>query len=96
MTDNLNTESILVLGTGNIRAATAKWLDNDPSLTVYSKGDHGWFIAVPTSNGEWRDLAQEGIPADLYGLLLLADATHHEWLMLDQDETDHRLPVWEW
>ncbi|PZO72305.1 MAG: hypothetical protein DI640_13100 [Sphingomonas taxi] len=93
----------LVVGTCNIREGTAEWLTREATtgrpgttLTVYAKGDYGWFINVPERRLLGEHLDDTDIPGELFGLFWMAIAQGCHRVEIDRDAGDTNLPQWDW
>lgn len=99
-------EKMLTVGTANIRASTAEFLDaivddanilgNHPYFVVYQKGDYGWIISIPHRLHLDYFLENKETPPELIGLVWTAVHNGCEWLQIDRDATDETLPIWHW
>ena len=87
----LEISKMLTISTVHISKETAALLnENNLSIPVFNKGEHGWFVWVEDNN--------EVIPEDLSKAIDLAQNMDCEWLCLDTDGEilDHCLAVYEW
>jgi hypothetical protein len=105
-------ELMLTISTGHIRESTAQRLDShcrrmtratDPwarqprlRLTVYPKGDYGWWIHVPGDAQAWAECS-DTLPPDLADCMTCARKLGCVWLCLDRDgDTLDQLPLYDW
>ena len=96
-TDNSPISRVLTISTAHIDGETADGLDDKDSdtygLSVYEKGDYGWWIYIPES---WKK-PKTGFPQGLAACIDLAVRNDCNWLCLDQDaEEVEGLPVYDW
>ena len=86
---------ILTISTAHITKVTAELLDDGVrDLSVYSKGEYGWFIFVPES--DVINSLHIMLP-DLMRLLQFAKDLGCEWLCLDRDgEVLEYFNTYEW
>lgn len=86
---------ILTLSTAHITSETADLLDNAENhidLTIYPKGEYGWFIYISD------DIEKVfNVPVDLKKCLVFANHHKCKWLCLDRDgNTTIALPMYIW
>ncbi|WP_422661599.1 hypothetical protein ACK8P5_26110 (plasmid) [Paenibacillus sp. EC2-1] len=87
--------SMLDLSTAHLTPETIRRLnlrdeELDSCITIYEKGEFGWYIAVPERQ-YFLPEEVEGIPDELLEILKLAVKNDIDWIMFDCDA--NRLPV---
>jgi hypothetical protein len=85
---------MLFLNTAHIEQTTSIYLDDgmDFGLTVFRKGDYGWFIYVDS-----QDLVMSQLPDDLFACVKYAKDLGCVWICLDMDgQSDGNLPSYDW
>lgn len=88
----------LTISTAHISSDTARKLSIEPDtnmlgLSVYEKGEYGWWIYV----GDNSAITSKDLPLDLLACICEAFTNYCQWLCLDCDgEELESLPIYEW
>ena len=88
----------LTISTGHISTNTARLLSIEPDtnilgLSVYEKGEYGWWIYV----GDKLENIPDNLPDDLMRCIHEAYAWNCQWLCLDCDgEEIPGVPIYDW
>lgn len=88
----------LTISTAHITEETSKKLQLDPctnilGLSVYEKGEYGWWIYV----GDDLSILPKDLPLDLMACICEAFTNNCQWLCLDCDAEElDELPTYEW
>lgn len=84
-------EKYLGLSTGHVCKKTAAWLDWNPDIIMYPKGEYGWFVYAASEEYD------KSVPKDLLKVIKFAKEQGCVWIMLDCDgETIKGLKKYNW
>ena len=95
----MEVSKMITLSTAHITEETSKMLENPNNklpLSIYNKGQFGWFIYVPTETKDDSETLKE-LPKDLAILYMFARYNEFEVICLDCDgDTVDKLPIYDW
>lgn len=86
--------NMITLSMNHITEGTANFLKADKyeTLTVYPKGEYGFFVYL-----NWNDFRDEDLPEDLWNCLKLARSYNCDMICFDCDATEvDCLDTYEW